>query len=207
MGGHAFPHLHCPRMTPDRYFKFRQQTTTALRHIYRHVVVPTELPSKTDYGDIDFLVASPIHAAPGDAFDWPTMVTKSKLALQTPHGRRGHNNPSVIFCAVSAPVHDNEVWIQIDIKVCEKVEMFDWMRFRLNYASALKLVGSMIKPLGLNINPDGLHIRVKEMERTDMPGSMVFLTKEPKDVLKIFGLDRRILNAEFKTNEESKSSV
>ena len=85
--------------------------------------------------------------------------------------------------------------------------MFDWMRFRLSYASALKLVGSMIKPLGLNINPDGLHIRVKEMERTDMPGSMVFLTKEPKDVLKIFGLDRRILNAEFKKNEESKSSV
>jgi hypothetical protein len=85
--------------------------------------------------------------------------------------------------------------------------MFDWMRFQLTYASALKLVGSMIKPLGMNINLEGLQLRVEEMEKTDMPGSMVFLTKEPKDVLKIIGLDRRILNTEFKTNEERKTST
>jgi hypothetical protein len=191
-------------MSPDLYLKVRQQTTVVLRSLFNHVVVPTELPSKRDYGDIDFLVSAPLLASSTVPLDWPTMVTRTKLAFHTPYGRRGHLNPSVIYCAIPAPGTDNDHWVQVDFQICERAEMFDWMRFQLNYASALKLIGSMIKPLGMNINPEGLQLRVEEMEKTDMPGSMVFLTKEPKDVLKIVGLDRRILNAEFKTNEECK---
>lgn len=60
----------------------------------------------------------------------------------------------------------------------------------------------MLKPVGLTLGPEGLFIRVAEMDKINLAESMVFLTKEPKEVLKIMGLDRRILNAGFKDNEQ-----
>lgn len=209
MGGHAFHYLYCPRMSPALYLKVREQTTDALRKLFKHVVVPTELPSKPDYGDVDFLVAGFLQASPTTttaALDWPTMVSKTKDAFNTVHGRRGHLTPSVMYFAIPAPGPENDFWVQVDVKVCEEAtkEAFEWMRFKLNYASAAKMIGSLIKPLGLNINPEGLHIRVEEVEEANVPGSMVLVTKDARDVLKIVGLDRRILHAGFATKEERK---
>jgi hypothetical protein len=42
------------------------------------------------------------------------------------------------------------------------------------------MLGSMMKPLGLTIDPVGLHIRVEEIEETDGPRSMVYIGKDPK---------------------------
>lgn len=204
MGGHAFHWLNTPRISQDLYLKVREQTSASLRELFAHVVIPTELPSKTDYGDIDFLVATPLHAHPASAFDWPKMVTKIKLAFNTSHGRRGHLNPTVMYFAIPAPGREDEFWVQVDVKVCEDAALFEWQRFQLNYASAAKMLGSMVKPLGLTLDPEGLHIRVEEMEKTNLAGSMVLLTKEPRDVLKIAGLDKRILNEGFRENEERK---
>ncbi|KAF2737588.1 hypothetical protein EJ04DRAFT_561501 [Polyplosphaeria fusca] len=64
------------------------------------------------------------------------------------------------------------------------------------------MVGSMVKPLGLTLDNDGLLVRVQEMETSNMSGSMVFLTKEPKEVLRIVGLNRRILGQGFRSNDE-----
>jgi hypothetical protein len=46
MGGHAFKGLHCPRISPSVYNKVKEQTTDALRTIFAHVVVPTEMSCK-----------------------------------------------------------------------------------------------------------------------------------------------------------------
>jgi hypothetical protein len=162
------------------------------------------MPSKPDYGDVDFLVSGFLLARPAAELDWQRMVAMTKEVLNTSHGKRGYLNPDVMFFAVPMP-DEEHVWIQIDVKVCEagEEEAFAWEKFQLHYASGLKMLGSLIKPLGLTISPAGLHIRVEEMEATDFPGSLVFVSKQPADVLKILGLDKRFLYAGFSTTEES----
>lgn len=207
MGGHAFHDLNCPRISASVYNKVKQQTTAALQQVFSHVVVPTEMPEKPDYGDIDFLVASPIHSPTStnfDNFDWPGTVIALKQALHTAHGRRGFLNPDCMYFAIRAPGQESEFWVQVDVKVCFKAELFEWQTFELNYASNSKMIGSMVKPLGLTIDPEGLHVRVEEIEETNFPVSMVWVSKDPRDVLRITGLDRRILDAGFETKDESK---
>jgi hypothetical protein len=108
-----------------------------------------------------------------------------------------------MYFAIRAPGDNNDFWVQVDVKVCFKPDMFEWETFELNYASNSKMLGSMVKPLGLTIDPEGLHIRVEEMEETNFPGSMVRISKDPRDVLRVMGLDRRIVDAGFKTKDES----
>jgi hypothetical protein len=206
MGGHAFKELYCPRISPDIYAEVKLQTTSALRKIFRHVTVPTEMPEKEDYGDIDFLVSGLLHSpinATIDDFDWPGTVQTVRSAFNTVYGRRGFKNPDCMYFAIRAPGQENELWVQVDVKLCFDPALFEWQTFELNYASNSKIVGSMVKPLGLTIDPQGLHIRVEEIEETNFPGSMVWVGKDPRDVLRIMGLDRRIVDAGFKTKVES----
>jgi hypothetical protein len=51
-----------------------------------------------------------------------------------------------------------------------------------------------------------MHICVEEVEETNFPGSMVWISKDPKDALRVVGLDRRILKAGFKSKDESESN-
>jgi hypothetical protein len=184
MGGHAFPCLYCPRMSQDIYLKLREHTTNALRNLFVHVVVPTEMPFKPDYGDIDFLVSGFLANSSNSSLDWCAMVAAVSSAFNTTQCRRGHLNPDVIFSAIPAG-EDNDFWVQVDVKVLRlpDEQSFAWNWFQLNYASGSKMLGSLIKPLGMTIDPEGLHIRVEEMDKTNLPGSMVFVSKEPRYVL------------------------
>jgi hypothetical protein len=110
-----------------------------------------------------------------------------------------------MYFAIDAPHGEENYFIQIDVKVCFKPELFRWCHFELNYASNSKIIGSMVKPLGLTVDPEGMHIRVKEVEETNFPGSMVWISKDPKEALRVVGLDRRILNAGFKSKDKSES--
>lgn len=217
MGGHAFERLHCPRISPEIYAEVKLQTTAALRTIFSHVVVPVEMPEKLDFGDVDYLVSRPLKSprtgATADDFDWTNTIGAMKTAFSTSHGYQGRKNPDCMYFAIRAPgqdnndehedIHKRKVWIQVDVKVCFKPELFEWYTFELNYASNSKMMGSMIKPLGLTIDPEGLHIRVEELDETSQAGSMVPVSKDPRDVLRIVGLDRRIIDGGFKTKEES----
>ncbi|KAH3945881.1 hypothetical protein HBI56_224020 [Parastagonospora nodorum] len=205
MVGHAFKYLHCPRIPPSIYVKVKSQTTAALRTIFAHVVVSTEMPAKEDFGDIDFLVSSALHFPHSNNaknFDWEGCVSRIKSTLNTSHGRRGFKNPGCMYFAIRVPDTEDYYWVQVDVKVCFKPDMFEWETFELNYASNSKMIGSMVKPLGLTIDPKGLHVRVDEIEATNFLGSMVWVSKDPRDVLRITGLDRRIVDAGFKTKEE-----
>ncbi|KAF1977754.1 hypothetical protein BU23DRAFT_587284 [Bimuria novae-zelandiae CBS 107.79] len=208
MGGHAFRNLNCPRIPPDIYFKVRDQTTSALRKLLTHVVIPTEMPAKPSYGDVEFLVSAFLPTSPASAtvLDYPLMISIIKDLLHTPHGKRGYLNPDVMYFAVPVPGLDSEVdtWIQIDVKVCdaEDEQGFAWHQFQPNYASRLKMIGSLMKPLGLTISPSGLHVRVEEMEGINFAGSMVFVSREAGDVLRVLGLDRRFLHGGFGEVEE-----
>ncbi|USP80665.1 hypothetical protein yc1106_07939 [Curvularia clavata] len=204
MGGRAFKDLHCPRISPDVYSKAKSQATAALQTVFEQVVVPTEMPEKCDYGDIDFLVSNPLKS-PGaytiQNFPWEETVQRIKEAFGTTHGRRGYLTADCMYFAVNAPC-DEDYFIQIDVKVCFKPELFEWCTYELNYASNSKIIGSMVKPLGLTLDPEGIHIRVEDIEETDHHGSMVWVSKNPKDLLRIAGLDHRMVHNRFSTKEE-----
>ncbi|KAI4613503.1 uncharacterized protein J4E87_009804 [Alternaria ethzedia] len=205
MGGHAFKGLYCPRISPAVYAKVKAETKAALQTVFAQVVVPTEMPGKDDYGDVDFLVCSPLHSEGTttlDAFPWQSTVSLIKDVLDTTHGRQGFLTRDCMYFAIDSPHGEENYFIQIDVKVCFKPELFHWCHFELNYASNSKMIGSMVKPLGLTMDPEGIHVRVEEMEETNFPGSMVWVSKDPKDALRIVGLDWRILNGVFETKEE-----
>ncbi|KAL6710717.1 hypothetical protein ACN47E_007774 [Coniothyrium glycines] len=210
MGGHAFKNLHCPRISPSIYTRTKEQTIIALQTLFDHVVVPTEMPEKADYGDIDVLVCSPLFS-PGESttstFDWQSAVRAIKTVFDTQHGRRGFLNPDCMYFAVPAPGPSDGCWIQVDVKVCFKPRLFAWQTFELHYASSSKMLGSMVKPLGLTVDPEGLHIRVEDMDETNFSGSMVRVSTEARDVLRIAGLDRRLINAGFRTKDELYESL
>ncbi|KAI4641441.1 uncharacterized protein J4E79_011648, partial [Alternaria viburni] len=205
MGGHAFKGLYCPRISPSVYERVKAETKAALQTVFAQVVVPTEMPGKDDYGDVDFLVCSLLHSKGTttlDTFPWQSTVSLIKDVLDTTHGRQGFLTRDCMYFAIDSPHGEENYFIQIDVKVCFKPELFHWCHFELNYASNSKMIGSMVKPLGLTMDPEGIHVRVEEMEETSFPGSMVWVSKDPKDALRIVGLDWRILNGGFKTKEE-----
>ncbi|CAI6339235.1 unnamed protein product [Periconia digitata] len=213
MGGRAFRSLNCPRISPDLYHKSRDKVTSVLQKLFDHVTVPTEMPEKPDFGDIDYLVSGYTGQPTDSTLDWSAMVSALKENLNTNYGKRGHYEPSIMYFAIPAgeipQSSEDQVWIQVDVKVCEipGLQNFEWSRLLLNYASGFKMLASFAKPLGLTINPDGMHIRVEEMEETNGPGSMVFVSMEPRDVLNMLGLDWRFLWAGLETREELYSYI
>ena len=221
MGGHAFRYLHCPRIPPSVYHDIKSSAFAALQTVFTHVTVPHEVPGKPSYGDIDFLVSAPFGRA--DEFDLATFpyqeaVDAVKKALNTPHGRQGNLTPTCMYFAVPMPSayslddddeseDEQEYWVQIDAQVCFNPEMFSWMEFQLNHATQSSILGSIINPLGLTLDPQGLHIRVEEVESTNWAGSMVFLSRDPWTVSRVLGLSRKRVDGGFSSAEESTSNL
>ncbi|KAF1358864.1 hypothetical protein EJ07DRAFT_179014 [Lizonia empirigonia] len=215
--------LHCPRIPPEVYAKVKIITTNALQEVFNHVTVPFETPGKADHGDIDFLVS----AALGDSsdlslttFPFPPVIEAIKHALNTPHDRRGVLIPDCMYFAIPTPApspssshqdskggdgdsnNEPQSWVQVDIKVYFKPLRFSWMMFELSYASQSRVLGSMAKPLGLTLDPEGLHVRVQEIEDSDWMGSMVWVTRDAWVVCRVLGLGRRVVDGVFESSEE-----
>ncbi|KAJ8109682.1 hypothetical protein OPT61_g7282 [Boeremia exigua] len=219
MGGHAFKSLHCPRIPPDVYTEVKSIATAALGTVFTHVTVPFEIPGKADYGDCDFLASAPFGHSEDltiDTFPFESVVEAVKRALGTPHGRRGFLTPTCMYFAVPSPsklstcsssdgeASDEETasWVQIDVKICLKPGDFSWMAFETNYASQSSILGSMIKPLGLTLDCEGLHIRVEETESTNWAGSMVWITQDPWMACRVLVLGRKAVDGAFQSTEE-----
>ncbi|KAF2847794.1 hypothetical protein T440DRAFT_491768 [Plenodomus tracheiphilus IPT5] len=136
-----------------------------------------------------------------DEFDWASTVKAIKALLDTNHGRRGFLTLDCMYFAIPA-TDDEDFWVQIDVKACCKPELFTWYTFELNYTSNSKIIGSMVKPSGLTLDPNGFHIRVEEMEDSNFSCSMIWVSKDPRDVMRVVGLDRRLLDAGFNAKAE-----
>lgn len=223
MGGHAFKGLYCPRISPDVYAKVKNITTAALQTVFTYVVVPLEVPGKADYGDIDFLVSAPFEDSTDltlTTFPFQSVMRATKHSLSTSRGRRGFLTPDCMYFAIPLPSavptiriddedseEEREAWVQIDVKICFRPKTFSWMTFELNFASQSSMLGCMIKPLGLTLDPDGLHLRVEEIEDTDWAGSMVSVSKDSWTVCQVLGLGRRVVDGGFESSEQSESDM
>ncbi|KAF2994059.1 hypothetical protein E8E13_001960 [Curvularia kusanoi] len=203
-------------MSPGIYSTVKHTTAAALQSIFSHVTVPHEIPAKVDHGDVDFLVSAPF----GDlatmtpaTFPFGEVIDAVKQALGTPHGQQGFRTPTCMFFAVPFPSSacgrklddDDEssdeqgCWAQIDLKICFDPSAFSWMSFETHYATQSSLLGSMVKPIGLTLDHDGLHLRVAELENTDWGKSMVFVSRDPWTVARLLGLSRRVVDGGFES--------
>lgn len=173
------------------YFRMKAWAIERIEPLFAKAAVPTELPGKPDYGDVDFLVAGPLNGT-------KSILEQIREALGAVRAvDRGIDG--ILYFAVKAI--GAEHYVQIDVKVCPDVENFDWALFRLQYATPSMLIGSMVNALGLTLDDDGLHLRVKEIEGDNWNGSLIFLSREPRKVMEVLGYDCEKWGA-FATVEE-----
>ena len=158
MGGHAFASgpdaLPTPRMAPEIYFQVRDGILERMRELFAQVAVPIEGPAKTSYGDIDILVAEPFK-------DESVTVDVLKLKLGACRVAILLNSPTSSFAVLY-----EGAYIQVDIHVCP-LDTFEWQVFHQSHGDLWNLLGNMIRPLGLTANPQGLHVRIEDIEAFD----------------------------------------
>lgn len=211
MGGRAFinhnPPLPTPRMPLEIYNEVLNSTLALLREHYTHAASPIPAPSKSDYGDVDFLVCSPL----SDICDLSTNATNtvawnlSKLFSAVAfHVETG--NPTVNL-AIPWPQSPNDPdterkFIQIDIHTCPTPTIFHWELFHSAHGDLWNILGSTIRPFGFTANDRGLFLRIPEIEAYDRKKSLVFLTSDPKQVLDILSLDEARWWKQFASQEE-----
>lgn len=148
MGGSAFSSLpdapYTPRMPPDVYRRAMHACHATLRHLFVFVATPIEGPGKTDYGDIDVLVAverrvafprSSDDAVPRTSRDLMATIQgllgaeraiihptgeSANLAIRWPRDMEG----GVQAGDSSTP---ETKYIQVDVRICPDLDQFCWV--------------------------------------------------------------------------------
>lgn len=185
MGGSAFPNHSTPRMSHETYFTILSKVQEVLTRFYAHVRAPPEAPSKQDHGDIDIIVATPLH-------------TFKAEELQRALGAvaRVGNGITKSYCVHLPSLADGdddgkheETFVQIDVQEVRDPSMLDLEIFMASYGDMQQLLGLLQRPLGLTTNDRGLHLRVREAEGMNREAAMIFLTGDVDKMLNFLGLD------------------
>lgn len=188
MGGKVFDHLNfkVPRMSPDLYQRMIAEYQPKLEALFKRVVVPRDAPNKADHGDIDFLVGGTLVTTRGDDL-WK--LVEGILAADHREMRGQSQSYAVphpnITCA----------YVQIDIELAPgegtlgAADLFEWTQFMKGDADLLQIIGIAHRPLGLVCNDRGLHVRLEEIEPHDKQKALLFLTRDPDQAMRFYGLD------------------
>ena len=216
MGGAAFPDFYMPRMSPGLWKEICERTTKILRRHYRIVVVPPCAPGKTDFGDVDIVVGEPLGSVSRDD------ISKSFFALE----QKG-KAPTMHF-ALPFPIDINKLAdlklddsdrrptaVQVDVHQVEDPEALEWTVFFQSYGDLWAILGSIIRPYGLTATPEGLFLRIEELEDAasknllacGREGIRVKLTHDPDHALRFLSLDKKAekgswAKLRFKTPED-----
>ncbi|KPM34034.1 hypothetical protein AK830_g12542 [Neonectria ditissima] len=79
-------------------------------------------------------------------------------------------------------------FIQVDVRVCETLEYFEWMLFKHAHGDVWNLLGTTIRPYGLSVDERALWLRIPEIEAFHRNRAKVFLTGDPVEILQFLGL-------------------
>ncbi|UNI19292.1 hypothetical protein JDV02_005486 [Purpureocillium takamizusanense] len=206
MGGAAFASgdrpLHTPRMPRPVYHDVKSRCMAILRQTYVCVASPIDGPGKTDFGDIDILVAWPkdfnvdgslqdtrrgldaIADALGAARIIVNDACASNLALPWPR-RLLKDEESAAAADENMP---DDRYIQVDVRICRSLQEMQWMLFKHAHGDIWNILGSTTRPYGLTVDDGALWLRVPEIEKTNRNRAKVLLTSEPARVLAFLGL-------------------
>ncbi|KAF2718976.1 hypothetical protein K431DRAFT_314484 [Polychaeton citri CBS 116435] len=231
MGGDAFaqavsqsedhPTLHTPRMDPATYTSLRDTYTQKLVSCLpsARVLPYKEAPEKTDYGDIDYLVAT------SDAVNFSELAQHIGAAAYLPRGTNtasfavrhdGHVGSEPTRYTQIASDRPNarqpsktvtlELYAQVDLAVASLDEA-DWRMFMASYSDLSGIIGNIIRNVGFTLNHSGLYLRLRELDEakpknyinvSDSDG-MVLLTDDVSMALSFLGLDVSSYDAGFDT--------
>ncbi|KAK7931244.1 hypothetical protein PG985_001956 [Apiospora marii] len=219
MGGQVFaggPNpLYTPRMPPVIYEFVKKACHEKLQQIFEQVATPIEGPEKADFGDIDFLVHGRRRQNDNSEEPQSTTSTSTTTTPQEWHDvvqsalgaqRRFSQQPHAGSFAIPWPTgictglyEAQDVWspkdkpryIQVDVHVCDTPQTFRWSVFKQDHGDLWNLLGSTIRPYGLTVDHEALHVRIAEIERLDKKKAKVRLSSDPDAVLQFLGLDRQ----------------
>lgn len=203
MGGHAFKRekeITFPRMSTEVYLKCVDAAVEKLLTILPGVACPRKQPDKTTHGDLDILAVFP----PGD----PVTPSDVAAALGAKYHRGSTRDDVHYYGVCSKDLHKGgkeDEFVQIDIETCSTYEEMKWREWDQDFGDVTKIVGSIVKPFGLTINPGGLWLRLAEIEPTNHDSSLVLLTSDPDDAMIFLGLDVDEHHRGFETDHDGES--
>lgn len=193
-------------MPLEIYNQVLSSTLLLLRQHYTHAVSPISAPGKSDYGDVDFLVCSPLSASYNLSITPPaTVASNLSVLLGAAASNIEVGNPTVNL-AVPWPITGEEgdeetKFVQIDVHTCPSVKIFDWELFHSAHGDLWNILGSTIRPFGFTVNDRGIFLRIPEIEPHDRKKSLIFLTDEPSQVLDLLGLAEPTWWKQFSSQE------
>lgn len=208
MGGSAFAstnptlHLHTPRMPSRIYTQTRDNLLAILRTFFVQAECPIEAPEKSDYGDIDILVSTPLKDAAAGSAD------EIARAIGAVTHKRTSGNPTTHFAVpwpttlpddddnnnktgAEAEAEAGAKYIQLDLHLCPTPTAFAWELFHHSHGDLWNIIGSSIRRLGLTPSNSGFYVRIEELESRNKNAARVLLTKSPGETLRFLGLDEK----------------
>ncbi|CAK7217568.1 hypothetical protein SBRCBS47491_003203 [Sporothrix bragantina] len=207
MGGSAFASgadaLYTPRMPPVVYTAVRDRCHSILFQLFAAVSSPIEGPGKSDYGDVDILLALPLEntneSLSGHAAILREAVKRLGAVRTTMVAHEGKASIAIPWPADLAPPRfasddNNEstsspAHIQVDLSIAPSLDRLYWALFKHGHGDLWNILGAaVLRPLGLTIDEHALWLRVPEIERAHRNRAKVFLTDEPATVLHFLGL-------------------
>ncbi|KAH6639072.1 hypothetical protein C7974DRAFT_306127 [Boeremia exigua] len=188
MGGKVFEHLSLPvpRMPPELYQRVIAECQPKLEALFERVVIPRDAPSKSDHGDIDFLVGGILVKPRGEDL-WK--LVEGFLAAD--HREARGQSQSYALSHPDIP----GAYVQVDIELAPgdgtlgAADLFEWTKFMKGDADLLQIIGIAHRPLGLVCNDRGLHVRLEQIEPYDKQKALLFLTRDPDEAMRFYGLD------------------
>lgn len=198
MGGKAFcsgpTPLNIVRLPHAQYIILCSHYQKLLLKYYRQAVVPPPAPEKIDHGDIDVLVTEPLR-----------QVLREELAqaLDARNHMSGgaHANSFAIRVPDTDDESDGERYLQLDVRISWK-ERFEWEKTIYSYGDLWHIIGSAATRFSLMINDAGLHIRLAGVEDKYQKDCVLFLTRDPSDIMAFLGLDQGAFRKGFDTLDE-----
>jgi hypothetical protein len=215
MGGLAFadekPPLHTPRMPPTIYVCVRDQLLSKLRTFYAQAECPIEAPGRADHGDIDILVAGPLHEFDSGQVAAAVGAVKHKKppGSQTTHFAvpwpkledLSHEESVVDEESVAILAGNEEKYIQLDLHQCTPSSIA-WEVFNHAHGDFWSIIGSGVRRLGLTPSSTGFYVRIEEIEARNKNAARILLTNQPSETLKFLGLDEARYWQKFETTDE-----
>jgi hypothetical protein len=202
MGGNIFKTagpggtpLEVPRMKPDIYNNMAVDLQSKLQKIFLMVTVPREPPGKPDYGDIDILVS-------GSLYYWDALILKDIIGAT-----HVSENGRTISFAVPYPAWSHG-YAQVDIEVApgagtpDSESLFKWTQFIKSDGGLLQLIGICHRGLGIKNNDRGLHVCLEEIEPYNRKKSLLFLSRDPDEVMRFYGYDAEKYWDGFESEED-----
>ena len=198
-------------MPPAVYMYVRDHLLGILRKFYAQVECPIEEPGKTDYGDVDILVAGPLQDLDSKQLAAIFGAVKHKRQAGNPTTNFAVPWPKLphLLCEqsvanklseASLKGHD-QMYIQLDLHLCDP-QSFTWEVFHQAHGDFWNIIGATVRRLGLTISNSGFYVRVEEIEARNKNAARVLLTDSPTATLKFLGLDEARYWQKFETADQ-----